>query len=135
MPLTRIYEKIYIKLDEKLLNKQLKENDFLITINAQNYIAIASGNNAKDTLFLNESQKIQNDINKLQRTIEKDIENKVELEQKIQDLEHQKQNIQVDEIAFTLLSDTKQLAIERLNMADDSIIYKATKLMEKHKKR
>ncbi|WP_179853976.1 AAA domain-containing protein, partial [Helicobacter pullorum] len=134
MPLTRIYEKLRIKLNEKLLNKQLKENDFLITINAQNYIAIASGNNAKDTLFLNESQKIQNDINKLQRTIEKDIENKVELEQKIQDLEHQKQNIQVDEIAFTLLSDTKQLAIERLNMADDSIIYKATKLMEKTQK-
>ncbi len=134
MPLTRIYEKLRIKLNEKLLNKQLKENDFLITINAQNYIAIASGNNAKDTLFLNESQKIQNDINKLQRTIEKDIENKVELEQKIQDLEHQKQNIQVDEIAFTLLSDTKQLAIERSNMADDSIIYKATKLIEKTQK-
>ncbi|TLD99378.1 AAA domain-containing protein [Helicobacter trogontum] len=135
MPLTRIYEKMYIKLDEKLLNKQLEENDFLITINAQNYIAIASGNSTKDTLFLNKSQTIQNNINKLQRIMEKDKENKAELEQKIQDLEQKKQNIQVDEIAFVLLSDAKQLAIERLNMSDDNIVYKATKLMEKTQKK
>lgn len=134
MPLTRIYEKMYIKLDEKLLNKQLEENDFLITINAQNYIAIASGNSTKDTLFLNKSQTIQNNINKLQRDMKKDKENKAELEQKIQDLEQKKQNIQVDEIAFALLSDAKQLAIERLNMSDDNIVYKATKLMEKTQK-
>lgn len=134
MPLNYIYEKLYIKLDDKLLDKRLKEGDFLITINTRHYIAITSGNNAKDKLFLSEAQKIQNEIKRLQKEIQENPDNKAELEQKIQQLEKDKQNIQIDEIAFTMLSDSKHLAIERVNIGDDRVIYKATKLMEKTQK-
>lgn len=134
MPLENIYEKLYIKLDEKLLEKKLKESDFLITINAKNYIAIASGNYVEDTLFLSQAQKIQNEIEKLKKAIQKNPENKMELEQKICQLKQEKQDIEVDEIAFTILSDSKHLAIKRVDIGENKVIYKATKLMEKTQK-
>ncbi|MCI5786123.1 MAG: AAA domain-containing protein [Helicobacter trogontum] len=134
MPLNYIYEKLYIKLDDKLLDKRLKESDFLITINTKSYIAITSGNNVEDKLFLSEAQKIQNEIKKLQKKIQENPDNKAELEQKIQQLEKDRQNIQIDEIAFTMLSDSKHLAIKRVNIDNDKVLYKATKLMEKTQK-
>ncbi|WP_276953293.1 AAA domain-containing protein [Helicobacter rodentium] len=134
MPLNYIYEKLYIKLDDKLLDKRLKESDFLITINTKSYIAITSGNNAKDKLFLSEAQKIQNKIEKLQKGIQENPDNKAELEPKIQQLEKDSQNIQINEIAFTILSDSKHLAIERVNIDNDKVLYKATKRMEKTQK-
>lgn len=130
LPLEHLYEKLYIKLDDKLLDKGLRVDDFLITINEKKYLAITSGNNIKDELFLSQAQKIQKDIDKLQKELKKGVENKAELEQKIQELENEKKDIQIDEYAFTLLSDTKRLAIKRINVGDDSIVYKATKLME-----
>lgn len=134
MPLNYIYEKLYIKLDDKLLDKRLKESDFLITINTESYIAITSGNNVEDKLFLSKAQKIQNEIKKLQKEIQENPDNKAELEEKIQQLEKDRQNIQIDEIAFTMLSDSKHLAIKRVNIDNDKVLYKATKLMEKTQK-
>lgn len=134
IPLADIYEKFMVKLDEKISKDVFKESDFLININEKNYIVIATGNNAEYTLLSNEIKTIQNDIDKLQRDIKKNVENKSELEKKVLDLEHKKNDIQIDKIAFTLLGDEKCLAVEQIDVGDNKIIYKATKAIEKIQK-
>lgn len=135
IPMEDIFEKITIKLDEKLLRGHLKENNFLIDINAESYyIVISTGNNAEYRLFLEEIKKIQNSIDKLQRDIKRNVENKSELEKKVQDLEKEKENMQINKIAFTLIGDEKCLPIEQIDMGDNKIVYKATKAMEKIQK-
>lgn len=134
IPLIDIYEKFAIKLNEKIPKDIFKESDFLIDVNTKSYIVIATGNNAEYALFSNEMKKIQNNIDKLQRDIKKNTENKSELEKEIQDLEQKKEDVQIDKIAFTLLSDKKCLAVEQINMGDNKIIYQATKAIEKVQK-
>lgn len=129
-PLKRIFENLYIKLDEKI-NKRINKNDFVISINEDKYIAISSGNRIKDTLFLDEAQKIQKKIEEQKRILQKETDSKEKTQKEILHLESKLQNLDsnIENIAFSLLSDKGILAIKGENKNANEIIYKATKLM------